>query len=1213
LESILRDNRFNEFSLFYRLCHRSRFPGPEAEPTECVLENYYQQSVEQGGRVREHLRDGVEKALTILGTGFLRHPDNSSLRERLTTGRLAPADYHRQLLRLIYRFLFLMVAEERGLVVSTGQGAERRQAIYHEHYSVSRLRERAEQVVETSVFADLWMGLQRSFALFCYGPDDNPLGIPPLNGDLFSKHATEDLDGTHLYNHDLLVAVRHISTFRANGAQQRVNYSALDVEELGSVYESLLDSQPAITELAGGPAFELREGSERKTTGSYYTRPELVYELIESALVPVMEERLATAGAPGHPSGSGVPPRGEGGSQRADEQATIRAAKDKAILSMTVCDPACGSGHFLLAAARRLGRELAKIQTGEEEPTPEAFHLGVRDVIAHSIYGVDVNPLAVDLCKLALWLEGHWTGKPLSFLDHHIKCGNSLIGVFNPEALKQGIPDDAFNPVTGDDKKAAGAFKKRNRRERESPTRRLPFERTALGRLEDLAHQVGELSEVAEKTPADVKRKAELYRRIYESPESHRTHRAGNLWTAAFFTPLQPEDPRVPTSESLWEWLEGHSIHGQVVGQADGLAGKHRFFHWFLEFPEVFAKGGFDVVLGNPPWERINLREEEFFATRAPEIAACGKKSDRRSLILGLATDNPELWKAYREALRDADMLDKSFRSSGRFPLTGSGDINTYAVFAELAKSLVCQQGRAGILLPIGIATDDTTKAFFGELVGTQVLVKLIGFENEAFIFPAVHHSFKFCALTFTGGAKGASEAEFSFFCRRFGELGDARRRFNLSPTDIAVLNPNTRTCPIFRTRADAELTKKIYGRVRVLVDERSASNAWRLVLRRMFHMADDSSLFHAFQGKQEGMTSSSEAAAAEAGKEWVRLYEAKMFNQFDHRYGTYEGATQAQRNVGTLPQPAAEKKADPAFLTAPRYSVALDAVRDRFAQWNREEGQPIADWRRTWLLAFRDITSAVVDRTAIFSIVPRTAVGHTAPLALFSATQSTGQVACFLANVNSIPFDYVARQKVGGTHLTYGILNQLPVVTGGEYAPDHVYFIVPRVLELTYTAWDIKGFADDLWRDSTETVRELIRCRWENNKTAVGGHEFNPPDWVEITEDDIPLAPFRWNEDRRGHIRAELDAYYALLYGLTRDELRYILDPKDVYGPDFPGETFRVLKEKEEKQFGEYRTRRLVLEAFDKLAESPQFRDDLANRTSELDRLQRPGKGVIV
>src|ERR1019366_9442849 len=512
-------------------CHRTRLPRAGEEASKCLLETYYQESIDQGGRVRDRLRDGVEEVLKILGTGFLRHPENAALAERIQTGKLPAAEYHRQLLRLVYRLLFLMVAEERHMIVPEGPEADRRQRLYDHYYSLARLCERAEAVVERSPFSDLWLGLCQTFQLFNDVPGENPLGIPPLNGDLFSYRAMPDLEGTRLPNHELLLAMRHLCLFREKGVQQRINYSALDVEELGSVYESLLDFQPAVEQQPEGVTFELRTGTERKSTGSYYTRPELVAELIESALVPVLKERV-------------------NGAKTSEE-------KERAILSMKVCDSASGSGHFLLAAARRMGRELAKVRTGEEEPTPREFHLAVRDVISHCIYGVDVNPLAVDLCKLSLWLEGHWTGKPLSFLDHHIKCGNSLIGVFDPEVFKQGIPDGAFNPVTGDDKKAGSAIKKRNKKERESPTRRLPFERTPLGRLEDLARQLGQLSEVAEDNPADVKRKAELYRHIHDSPEAHRTHRVANLWTAAFFAQLtRPDDPNVPTTEILRQFID---------------------------------------------------------------------------------------------------------------------------------------------------------------------------------------------------------------------------------------------------------------------------------------------------------------------------------------------------------------------------------------------------------------------------------------------------------------------------------------------------------------------------------------------------------------------------------------------------------------------------------------------------------------------------------
>ncbi len=601
LQSILDGNRFNEFALFYRVCHRSRLPKTAEDSTSCWLEKYFQLSIEQGGRVREKLRVGVEDALKVLGTGLLRHPNNTALRERVKSGALSPAEFHRQLLRLVYRLLFLMVAEERQMIVPESGVAEapdsdRRQRLYDTYYSVGRLRGLAEKYIEPSTFGDLWIGLQQTFALFEDGADSNPLGIPPLNGDLFSATALPDIRmrfdhkgdplGPFLYNADLLKAMYWLSLFEEKRVLQRVNYRDLDVEELGSVYESLLDYQPVFINEADATRFDLLAGSERKSTGSYYTRPELVRELIESALVPVMQDRLSAA--------------------RDADPEKQREKQQQAILSMSVCDPACGSGHFLLAAARRLGRELAKIRTGEDEPTPREFHLAVREVIAHCIYGVDLNPLAVDLCKLALWLEGHWTGKPLSFLDHRIKCGNSLIGVLDPKVLREGIPDDAFKPVTGDVKAAASAYKRENkearkRLERSRDQGRLRFD--AGEHLHALATGVQEINSLAEDVPADVRQKAQRYAALRAGGDFNQELLASHLWSAAFFAELKQEgDQRVPTTEELERCLEKLPVNGNTLSYAFDLAQQLRFFHWRLEFPEVFEKGGFDVVLGNPPF-----------------------------------------------------------------------------------------------------------------------------------------------------------------------------------------------------------------------------------------------------------------------------------------------------------------------------------------------------------------------------------------------------------------------------------------------------------------------------------------------------------------------------------------------------------------------------------------------------------------------------------
>ncbi len=1186
LESILEGNRYNEFVLFYRLCHRTRLSREGEDPAKCFLETYYLEAIEQGGRVRDKLRDGVEEALKIFGTGFLQHPANAELRERLRSGKLPVEQYHQQLLRFVYRLLFLMVAEERHMIVPSiapvsspatametsplqPADADRLQHVYDQHYSVTRQRERAEHIFEKSPYGDLWLGLKKTFRLFSESETGNPLGIPPLNGDLFGPFAMPDLEATHLLNHDLILAIRKLSLFEDNKVRRRVNYAALDVEEMGSVYESLLDFHPAVEDTHEGPVFVFRTGTERKSTGSYYTRPELVRELIESALVPVMEERLKNAVVPASEDPPHPQPLSPGERvARCDETgegARVPSAEQKAILSMTVCDPACGSGHFLLAAARRMGRELAKIRTGEEEPTPKEFHLAVRDVISHCIYGVDVNPLAVDLCKLSLWLEGHWTGKPLSFLDHHIKCGNSLIGVFDPEVLKQGIRDDAFNPVTGDEKKAASAIKKRNKKERqdrERGQRGLPFGQTVLDKLEGYAVQLHELGEITEDTPADVKRKAALYRKVYQSPESERAHRAADLWTAAFFVPLKdPTDPAVPTHEFLMDFLERPIGARPPLVKADELKLKHHFFHWDLEFPEVFANGGFDVVLGNPPWERIKLEEQEFFATRDLAIAEAPNKAARQELIDQLRATKPTLAREFEDAKHDAEAGSKFVRASGRYPLTAVGDVNTYALFADLSRQIMNPRGSVGVLLPTGIATDDTTKAFFSDVAEKGSLAGLIGFENEAFIFPAVHHSFKFCAFTFRGEQVKTEQADFAFFCRHFEDVRDQSRHFELNREDLRLLNPNTLTCPVFRTRSDAELTKKIYKRVPVLVNERTGENPWRIHFMAMFHMSNDSGLFE-----------------STAGDSVLPLYEAKMMYHFDHRYGTYEGATQAQLNVGSLPQPTPEQKADPTFSVVPRYWVPVDDVKARLEGWDHG-----------WLLAFRDIASAVAERTAIFSLLPCVGVGNNAPLVILGKDSAT-LACCLLGNLNSLVFDYVTRQKIAGTHMNFFFVNQLPVLAPGRFSPADIERVAPRLLELVYTAWDVKAFADDVWHESDEGLRKRIRCQWEENKAATGGHEFKPPEWAEVAEDGIPLPPFKWDEDRRARIRAELDAYYALLYALTRDELRYILDPKDVYGPDFPGETFRVLKEKEERLYGEYRTRRLVLAAYDELVSSGKF-----------------------
>jgi hypothetical protein len=579
LPGILEEQRFQDFAALYRLLHRTRLPRGVEDASDCLLEKYYAHSVEQGGRVRDHLRDGVEQSLLYLANGFLRHPANDELRSRVSpacTGpeRITADNLYRQLLIVVYRFLFLLVSEDRGLLSSD--------PLYCEHYGIARLRRRLDQRSAFTDHDDLWQSLRVLWLVLIKdqpqpGLENQPmaalLGLPVLNGDLF---APQDLDNFTITNRDLLDAFRWLAWYedKETKVKRRVNYAALDVEELGSVYESLLEFHPHIFTSGNIPTFHLvQEGRDRRSTGSHYTPAELVAPLIEHALEPVLNERL--------------------------QGAATQEQKERAVLSLTVCDPACGSGHFLLAAARRLGKELARIRSGEDEPAPESIREAVRDVISHCIYGVDKNPLAVELCRVALWLETHTFGKPLTFLDHRIRCGDSLVGVFDLQALERGIPDEAFKPIESDDRLEARKAKKLNARESDAPLFHAPFTK----QLKHISELMRSLNDLPEDTAEQVRNKAETWGRIEHNLEFERLKFACDVWTATFFQPFPNPAGSPLTTETLRTALITGRIHdARLAGFVQQTAFERRFLHWPLVFPEVFSNGGFDVFLGNPPF-----------------------------------------------------------------------------------------------------------------------------------------------------------------------------------------------------------------------------------------------------------------------------------------------------------------------------------------------------------------------------------------------------------------------------------------------------------------------------------------------------------------------------------------------------------------------------------------------------------------------------------
>lgn len=576
LDRIFSDGLFADFAVLYRLLHATRLPANRDEAAQSWIERYHQDSLDAGSRIREGLSKAVEHALLSLANGFLQHKANDDLRQQVESGRLSAEDFYKHLLRLIYRLLFLMVIEERGLVFPSSVQAKHRE-IYEQFYSLMRLRRMSEKRhLADRRYVDLWPALLATFRLFEAGGPGARMGVPPLAGDLFSSPAIGILAGCTLGNDVLLGALRALNLYSHpdNGQLIRVNYGALNVEEFGSVYEGLLEYEPVILPDGAQTTFSFKQGDERANTGSHYTPDELVQPLIKHSLDHLIAERLKAQ----------------------DPEA--------ALLSLRVADVACGSGHILLAASRRIGQELAIVRTGEDQPSPLAMRTAVRDVIRHCIYGVDLNPLAVELCKVALWLEAHVPGEPLSFLDHHIKCGNAIVGYVRREDIEsRGVPDEAFVTMPGDDKEIAAALRKRNKDERAGQTK-LKFSPEVERQLDDALQGWKGLDALPEHTPEQVEAKRQRFEVLSKSAEALWMEQLAAIPIAQFYIPKVKNRPGMHVTEEEFRtyWKGQRKPQGQATAEAWALAERKRFFHWFLSFPEVMSGGGFDCILGNPPF-----------------------------------------------------------------------------------------------------------------------------------------------------------------------------------------------------------------------------------------------------------------------------------------------------------------------------------------------------------------------------------------------------------------------------------------------------------------------------------------------------------------------------------------------------------------------------------------------------------------------------------
>ena len=1038
---------------------------------------------------------------------------------------------------VLYRLLFLLFAEDRNLLpVSDGR---------YERYSLRRLRREVGSEIDagrtfSGRVSALWSRLEGLFR--CIGEGDAGMGLPPYNGGLFESGHPKVLDGLQLPDAAVAPLLDALSFERTTGERSYINFRDLSVQQLGSVYERILEHD--VVRNADRIAIRLNPFA-RKASGSYYTPDALVRRVLKETVEPLLdrcreafEERITTPGQP--PS--------------LQEMADLDPASR--MLDIRVCDPAMGSGHFLvalvdcladhvIAAMAEAARDAEQVAQGYVSPLAERIagirstiltnaeakgwavdearlddrHIVRRMVLKRCVFGADKNPMAVELAKVSLWLHTFTVGAPLSFLDHHLRCGDSLFGAWVP---------DASNLFLREPLRAA----------LESAERMQQIEFLTDAEIAEAHRSAGLYAEVAGMTaPLDAFLSL-THALDWLKPGKDPRPELVSLLDGVYGDPVAialGEEPAMAKPNGNAGAQQALDRFRNVVAEARALAAEERFINWQVSFPGVWTAwdepglaDGFDAVIGNPPWDRMKLQEVEWFADRSPEIAGATKAGDRKKLIRDLGEDDA-LTRAYAKAADRAEAALRTARELGDYPLLGRGDINLYALFVERAMTLVREDGLIGLVIPSGIAADKTTSEFFRGVSTTGRLKALYDFENRRTraglppFFPDVDSRFKF-SIFVAGRRQGHfPTTRCAFFVQDMIELEDTDRCLDLTAEDFARVNPNTGTAPVFRTRRDAALTTAVYDRLPVLVDRsgEEPTKAWPVRYHRMFDMTNDSGLFRTRSEleEREGAWRIDGNVYDSPDGRWLPLYEGKMVQAYDHRAASVVVNPENLFRPGQ-PLPATdEQHQDPAWLPEPQY-------------WVPEKGCPETAGLK-WVLGFKEITAPTNARTAVASIHVAHAFGNKFPLLLPDQDERNEHL--LLANLNSIVFDFVARQKVQGQTLNLFILEQLPVVSPGSFhetsfGPKTAAQVVGEaVLELTYMAHNMAPFARDMgYVDDAGDVRQ----------------------------------PFPWNDARRLALRAKLDAVFFHLYGITDRE-----DVRHVFG------TFPIVEREEIDNYGRYRS----------------------------------------
>lgn len=1057
---------------------------------------------------------------------------------------------------LLYRLLFLLYAEDRGLLPVR----DRR----YDDYALRPLREdigrrMGEGDTFSSSASPIWNRIGDLSRMIDKG--DASVGLPPYNGGLFSAEKTPLLDRIRIPDAVMALAIDALSFERTGVLRRYINYRDLSVQQLGSIYERLLEHELTVEE---GELSVRPNAFARKNSGSYYTPDALVGLILDQTLEPLIAERrdaFKTALSALRPDDSEDYHRRE----------LDVADPAEAILSLRVLDPAMGSGHFLVSLVDTLtdhvldamaevavasaaldhrsplADEIVKTRNrilgnaraanwAIEEAQLDDRHIVRRMVLKRCIYGVDKNPMAVELAKVALWLHTFTVGAPLSFVDHHLRAGDSLFGLWVHDAIDRaegwGGGQLLYAGPLREAQSAAAAMQIIERLTDAEIAEAHQSADTFYGVQQQVAPLDGFMGVLHALDWLDLKGKEDKAAirawldGVFGDPIAIAAGKALPRFGKTAFEKDKSGDRMQKQAFNPGELLEPAT---RILARARALIEDERFLNWQVAFPGVWTdwsngerRGGFDAVVGNPPWDRMKLQQVEWFAARRPEIARATRASDRARMIAALKKDGDPLTADFELADERAGGALRMARTA--YPLLGRGDVNIYSLFVERAHALVKSNGMVGLLTPSGIASDLSAAPFFRRISTGGHLKALFDFENRGVFFPDVHRSFKFAAMVASPG-RTFPAAISGFYLKDVAEITNLDRAFAIPASSFAAVNPNTGTAPIFRSRRDMELTIGIYDRLPVLVDRSGGAPVatWPVRYTSMFHMTNDS---HQFRTRTE--LEEREGAWPVGGNrfgspdgEWVPLYEGKMVQAFDHRAaGIVVNLANLKRPAQPI-QAALEQHQEPTWLPDPQFWI------------NRKTANPT----RLWHLAFKHVTASTNVRSMISAIIPDSGAGNSLPL--IDIDGDAKKASLLLGMLNSIAFDYVLRQKVQGQNLNWYIVEQLPVVPPAAYdrrfgcrtAAD---IVLADVLELSYTAHDLAPFARDL------------------------GH---------VGADDTVLPPFAWDEERRLRLRARLDALFFILYGITdRDDVRYIFS------------TFPIVERDDTSRWGRYRSRDLTL-----------------------------------